>query len=633
MPGCLVVAVFVLGASRAVEADGAPEVPSDGITPSASGAPRRRGWRRFFKDLKRKGGSDRPGFLCSNTCASARNGQCEDGSAMLASHPLRSTTVRRLECDYGTDCADCGPLPPPLPPATLRQSMPSGAPSLDDGPLKKGAAKGPVSRLRAHGVTVNVAWTRTQPPFLMPFTDPKEDIDVSRSMQSLRAVEPLYNLYWHRLSAQCCANGGLMLDVGANFGYYSLLAAKLGCRVVAWEPVPTFRAFVEAAAALNNLTDRIHLRSAVVSDVPGMRVNITVPLKGIWGTASVGGLNVDPSVPSPVYNVESTTETLDQFVSETPCIMKLDVEGYEPAVLKGAAHFLKNHAPAAILTEYTPGVMERARRWSRLPEYPASLRAFSDAGYAIWHLVGTGKNSEAVLRWPWPTVALPPLAELTEAGLRAEETNARNMVSDNSGGPRHAAAGFAIPWDLHPRSLHAEFSHNTDLLLTRSKRVIRRRREVGVAHNTEFGLGGGLCVHVLRDGTPMEMVGRLCVQEGRNESIHRAIAAAEAVRPVRPRSTWHSMVQREAQNWQIEGAMHSGVTRKLRRVSPASGGGGRGGGGRGGGGRGGGGRSGGGRGGGGRGGGGRGGAAGTTARRRAQWQRGRNNARAGGSPQ
>merc|ERR1719393_1140510 len=100
-------------------------------------------------------------------------------------------------------------------------------------------------------------------------------------MNHLRAVEPLYNLYWHRLSRQCCAAGGLMLDVGANFGYYSLLAAKMGCRVIAWEPVPVFRAFVHAAARLNNLTHRIHVRKAVVSDVPGRVVNMTVPLSGI----------------------------------------------------------------------------------------------------------------------------------------------------------------------------------------------------------------------------------------------------------------------------------------------------------------------------------------------------------------
>ena len=120
-------------------------------------------------------------------------------------------------------------------------------------------------------------------------------------MEGIRAVEPVYNLYWHRLSESCCARGGLMLDVGSNFGYYALLAAKMGCRVLAWEPVPAFRAFVAAALRLNNLTHRVHLRPAVVSDVPGVPINMTVPLKGIWGTASVGGLNVDPSIPSSKY--------------------------------------------------------------------------------------------------------------------------------------------------------------------------------------------------------------------------------------------------------------------------------------------------------------------------------------------
>ena len=150
-----------------------------------------------------------------------------------------------------------------------------------------------------------------------------------------------------RSAAQCCANGGLMLDVGANFGYYSFYAAKMGCRVVAWEPIPIFRAFVEAGLALNNLTHRVHLRSNVVSDVGGKSIQMTVPQRGIWGTASVGGLNVepsteqpcmqvlttarvppspqvgglnvDPSIRSTTYTVTARSETLDQ-VSASDCV-------------------------------------------------------------------------------------------------------------------------------------------------------------------------------------------------------------------------------------------------------------------------------------------------------------------------
>ena len=51
-----------------------------------------------------------------------------------------------------------------------------------------------------------------------------------------------------------------------------------------------------------------------------------------------------------------------------------------------------------------------------------------------------------------------------------------------------------------------------------------------------MGLGGGLCVHVLRDGTALEMIGRLCLSEGRNESIQKAIEMAEP-RQQRPKTS------------------------------------------------------------------------------------------------
>ena len=116
------------------------------------------------------------------------------------------------------------------------------------------AGPAPAAFLAEKKVQVRAAWTATQPSFIMPYTNPAVDYDVSRNMDSMRQVEPVYNLYWHRLSAECCAKGGLMLDIGSNFGYYAILAAKLGCRVLAWEPVPVFRAFIELAAQLNNVS-------------------------------------------------------------------------------------------------------------------------------------------------------------------------------------------------------------------------------------------------------------------------------------------------------------------------------------------------------------------------------------------
>ena len=60
---------------------------------------------------------------------------------------------------------------------------------------------------------------------------------------------------WHyRLKKSCQrpdGSRGLVLDVGGNFGWYSLYAAAMGCRVIAWEPVPIFRDFFKYGVAIN----------------------------------------------------------------------------------------------------------------------------------------------------------------------------------------------------------------------------------------------------------------------------------------------------------------------------------------------------------------------------------------------
>ena len=99
--------------------------------------------------------------------------------------------------------------------ATLKQVMPS---ATVDAPAAPPAGLSGVALLASRSIEVRAAWTATQPPFIFPYTNPAEDFDVSRHMSSMRSVEPMYNLYWHRLSFECCARGGLMLDVGSNFG-------------------------------------------------------------------------------------------------------------------------------------------------------------------------------------------------------------------------------------------------------------------------------------------------------------------------------------------------------------------------------------------------------------------------------
>ena len=65
------------------------------------------------------------------------------------------------------------------------------------------------------------------------------------------------------------------------------------CRVVAWEPVPKFRHFIEYGMQLNHFQAQVLVRPHAVADKNGGSYTLKVPQRGIWGTASIGGGNID----------------------------------------------------------------------------------------------------------------------------------------------------------------------------------------------------------------------------------------------------------------------------------------------------------------------------------------------------
>ena len=171
------------------------------FAPAALGSEERRPRRlRKLRRLGRGAATPVKGGMCDDSCEDfAKNGRCDDGSAAIALPS--STQEHRIYCALGTDCSDCGSVPRRPPPAELKEMMPQPGEGVPTEPLPPQGLTG-IPLLRERKVEVHAAWTKTQPSFLMPYTDPREDFDVSENMHTKRAVEPLYNLYWHRLSQQ-----------------------------------------------------------------------------------------------------------------------------------------------------------------------------------------------------------------------------------------------------------------------------------------------------------------------------------------------------------------------------------------------------------------------------------------------
>jgi FkbM family methyltransferase len=145
------------------------------------------------------------------------------------------------------------------------------------------------------------------------------------------------------------APGDTFVDVGANMGYYSLLAAaRVGGsgRVLAFEPSARVRARLERSVSLNGFT-HVAVRSEAVGEVNG-HVTLVEPGSDNHGLAFVqkeGGVDVGARVRS---------VTLDDVLGAgkpTPALIKVDVEGGESEVFRGASRLLASPEGPAILFE------------------------------------------------------------------------------------------------------------------------------------------------------------------------------------------------------------------------------------------------------------------------------------------
>lgn len=152
-----------------------------------------------------------------------------------------------------------------------------------------------------------------------------------------------------------------VIDVGANVGFFTVLAAKqLGMgRVLAAEPTSAAYARLAANIQLNNVIKNVILFNGLVSDRDGQDTVNIVP--GREEYSSMGDV-VHPSVAGQATQQEKIeTCTLDTLVKDNnlnPALLKVDVEGAEALVFGGAERTLKTHKPV-VISEFSPMLLEQ----------------------------------------------------------------------------------------------------------------------------------------------------------------------------------------------------------------------------------------------------------------------------------
>jgi FkbM family methyltransferase len=136
--------------------------------------------------------------------------------------------------------------------------------------------------------------------------------------------------------------GSVFYDVGAGFGFYSSLGARLGARTFAFEPDEENAKAVLHHAKLNSLAPQIEVVPSAVLAASG----ITYFERALQDRGHGNGLVSESSTSTTTVNSTS----LDDFVVRHPLphLIKIDVEGAESEVLKGAEGLFGRCRPTVI---------------------------------------------------------------------------------------------------------------------------------------------------------------------------------------------------------------------------------------------------------------------------------------------
>ena len=144
----------------------------------------------------------------------------------------------------------------------------------------------------------------------------------------------------------------VMYDVGAHIGFYSLAAARLGARVVAFEPDPESAERLRTHAERNDLTANIRVIEAAAwsESMPLIAFQRGLP-------RSQGGVSRGERRPvvatGPLIEVRAVR--LDDFADGglRPHLIKIDVEGAESEVLEGAVETISASRPHLLVEVHT----------------------------------------------------------------------------------------------------------------------------------------------------------------------------------------------------------------------------------------------------------------------------------------
>lgn len=188
--------------------------------------------------------------------------------------------------------------------------------------------------------------------------------------------------------------GMTVVDIGANLGYYSILAADgIGPagRLVAFEANPGLAEFLHSNLAVNGFLDRSTIEPQAVLASSGT-VRFGVFERYLGGSSIYASEDTAVSQRDKIKMIDVPTISLDAYFrpGQKIDLIKIDAEGAEPSILQGARRVLTENQDIEVIMEFAPSVFEKG--------YGSAGKVYEDIaamGFAIYRIEHDGSLTEA----------------------------------------------------------------------------------------------------------------------------------------------------------------------------------------------------------------------------------------------
>ena len=229
-------------------------------------------------------------------------------------------------------------------------------------------------------------------PVFKHLTGPNTDIAWTKVHGGYEIAAPLYDYvgqltyYFGDLDRKItwvCSRlvrpGDVVLDIGANIGLVTFVLSSIVSDdglVHAFEPNPEMCMLIEQAKTRNSVKNVVLHRTALGAQDGELTLSVPNDNAGAASLVTARQFSNSKTMTVPV-------RTLSSIMADQPIdhirLMKLDVEGFEPEVLKGAAELFGRRPPNTVLFELNDCAVQD------LPDHP-TIRLLSQFGYGFFRL-------------------------------------------------------------------------------------------------------------------------------------------------------------------------------------------------------------------------------------------------------